>query len=63
MANEGWNMYEVATPVAGGVAAASALAYTGAETIALGLIAGTAVIGGLLVLRLQIIRRKRREQH
>jgi len=54
-------MYETATPIASGVAAVTILAYTGAETALMGLIAGAALIAGLVLFRIQAIRRRRQD--
>jgi hypothetical protein len=53
-------MYEVGTPLAGGAAAAGALAYTGAETVSVAVLGTTLLLAGLVALRVAILRRKHR---
>ena len=52
-------MYDAGLPIGGGIVGGGVLAATGFDTVGLVLVAVSALIGGLLVLRIVAMRRRR----
>ncbi|WP_170159888.1 hypothetical protein [Frondihabitans australicus] len=52
-------MYEIGTPIAGGIAGTAVLAYTGFDTLPWVVLSCSFLLGGLLILRTRLILQRR----